>query len=118
MQQNTTGQPYFQGPQLPQPAPQPVSASHIKARRALGLIVGLSISLVLLISSLGFGFWAFSSRQDYKNNSDKKVSAAVKTAQDDQSKKDEADFAEREKWPTKNYTSPSTAGTISITYPK
>ncbi|HSX27790.1 MAG TPA: hypothetical protein VLG25_03340 [Patescibacteria group bacterium] len=104
-----------------QPPPlstQPVTATQLKHRNPMSLITTLVIAVLFLLASLAFGAWAYSSRQDYKNNSDKKSAAAVKAAEEALNKKLEADFAEREKLPTKTYTSPSTAGTLSISYPK
>lgn len=79
------------------------------------LISGLSLLLML---ALGFGGWAFLSRQDYKNNSDTKSATAVKNAENSQKTKLEKEFAEREKSPFKIYQSSSTFGNITFSYPK
>jgi hypothetical protein len=42
-----------------------------------GVAVSLIFTVILLLGSLGFGFWAFSSREDYKNHSDAKSAAAA-----------------------------------------
>lgn len=65
-----------------------------------------------------FAVWAFLSRQDYKNNSDKKVAAAeVVTKKETATAKDNA-YLEKEKYPLKTYKGPSDLGSISVTYPK
>ncbi len=82
------------------------------------LLAPLLIAVVLLFASLGFGAWAFMSRQDYKNNSDKKSAAAAAEAANVEAKKKDAEFAETEKSPYKTYTGPSTFGTVSFQYSK
>jgi hypothetical protein len=76
------------------------------------------VLIVLLIAALAFGGWAFSKMQDYKNNSDKKVAAAVAmavvSAQKDQKAKDE----EAAKSPNKVFQSSPTFGSITFNYPK
>ena len=46
-----------------------------------GLLIPLILVVVLFLGAAGFGFWAFSSREDYKNNSDAKVAVAVTAAE-------------------------------------
>lgn len=82
------------------------------------LVVSLITTVVLLLGALGFAFWAFGERQDYKDRSDVKSAAAVKVAEEALTKKLEADFAEREKSPLRTYTGPSTYGSVSFDYPK
>jgi hypothetical protein len=117
MPPNNQGQPYFQGSpqQLP---PQPTAASQLKPSRPWALITALIVSVLLIIGLATFAFWAYGERQDYKDRSDQKSAQAVKKAEEELTKKKEAEFTEREKQPFKSYTSPSTAGTIAITYPK
>ena len=43
-----------------------------KQQDGSGLAIGLILVSVLLVAALGFGGWAFSGRQDYKNNVDQK----------------------------------------------
>lgn len=87
-------------------------------KRSTGFLVPLIISVLLLIGALGFGLWAFASRQDYKNNTDQKVSAAVEIAKQQKSTEKDKEFTEKEKSPFKTYTGPSNYGSLSITYPK
>lgn len=85
---------------------------------ATGLLVSLILTALCLLGALGFGFWAFSSRQDYKNNVDTKIAAAVKVAQQQEDTKKDAEFAEEEKNPLKTYAGPAEYGSIQVQYPK
>lgn len=84
-----------------------------------------SISVILavvfglfFVFALIFGGWAFSSRQDYKSNVDKKISDAnVVAVQEAETAKD-AEFLEKEKSPVRIYTGPVTYGAVSFEYPK
>ncbi len=87
-----------------------------------GAVSGVGISLilcaVLLVAAIGFGAWAFTSRQDYKVNSDQKVSAAVTVAKQQESTSKDKQFAETEKKPLKTYIGPEAYGSIVLNYPK
>ncbi len=72
----------------------------------------------LFLVAAGFGVWAFMGRQDYKNNVDQKITAAIAVAQQQTSDKKDAEFLEREKTPFRIYGGPSAYGSVSITYPK
>lgn len=77
------------------------------------------ILLVLaLIAAAVFGGWAFMSRQDFKNNSDKKAAAAVDAAKKIQADELQKAFAEQEKSPNRTYKGPTTYGSVSFNYPK
>jgi len=82
------------------------------------LLIPLIAAVVLLVAAAGFGAWAFSSRQDYKNNSDQKATtasaAAVKVAQ----QQDATKYAEEAKNPLKQFVGPSQFGSITAKYPK
>lgn len=82
------------------------------------LLLPLLAAVLLLIAALVFAGWAYSGRQDYKNNVDAKVATAVKAAKDAESKSKEAEFAERIKNPLKTYTGPSEFGSVALKYPK
>ncbi|HCM51787.1 TPA: hypothetical protein DIS56_01485, partial [Candidatus Saccharibacteria bacterium] len=68
--------------------------------------------------SLIFGGWAYSGRQDYKNNVDKKIAQAVETAKAAQKQESEKQFAEESKLPYKSYKGSQTYGSVSFNYPK
>lgn len=87
-----------------------------------GAVSGITISLiccaVLLLAAIIFGAWAFSGRQDYKNNVDVKINAAVTVAKQQESTLKDKQFAEEEKNPLKTYTGPEAYGSIVLNYPK
>lgn len=72
----------------------------------------------LFVGAAAGGVWAYMSRADYKNNSDKKSEVAVAAAKEKQKAVDEADFLEREKEPYETFEGPSEFGSVKIVYPK
>jgi hypothetical protein len=113
---------YFQSPsippaQMPQNMQTPQSFSSGK-RHGFGTIITIILLIIGLFASLGFGIWAFMERADYKQNSDQKASEAVLAANALLTEQLEAKFVEQEKQPYDVYTSPTTAGTVKIVYPK
>lgn len=83
-----------------------------------GLVVSLVLAVLLLFGALGFGGWAFNSRQDYKNHTDAKVATAVAQARQEQTTADAARFAEEAKQPLRTYAGPEAYGSMSVSYPK
>lgn len=81
-------------------------------------LIAFIITFIIFLGTAGFGLWAFSSMQDYKNNVQTKVDAAVAKAVEENSAKKDAEFAEKEKQPFKTYTGPSAYGSVSLTFPK
>src|SRR5471030_1451582 len=82
------------------------------------LLIPLILAILLLIGAGAFGAWAFSSRQDYKNNTDQKVAAAVTVAEQKTTETDTAQAAEAAKQPLKPYNGPEAYGSVVIKYPK
>jgi len=82
------------------------------------LLLPLILAIVFFFGSLGFGYWAFSERQDYKDNSDQKVAVAVKAAKQAEAAKKDLQYAEAAKLPNKTYTGPEQYGSIVLLYPK
>ena len=82
------------------------------------LMLPLIVSVVLVFGVLIFAGWAYQGRQDYKNNVDKKVAAAVEVAQQETSAQKDKEFAEKDKSPLKAYNGPSEYGSLVIQYPK
>ena len=82
------------------------------------LLVPFILAILVLLGALGFAGWAFSGRQDYKNNADQKISAAVVLAKQQESTAKDKQFAEAEKNPLKIYSGPQTSGSLVIKYPK
>jgi len=82
------------------------------------LAIPLILAVIFFLAALSFGLWAFSSRTDYKNNTDAKISTAVDVAQKQTATDKDNEFIEREKQPLKEYQGPASFGTVSIKYPK
>lgn len=87
-------------------------------RGSVATIAAISLLVVLLLGAVGFGFWAFSGRQDYKNNVDAKISTAVAANTKAVQAADAVKYAEEAKNPLKTYTGPSEYGSIQLQYPK
>jgi hypothetical protein len=81
-------------------------------------LVVIVLLVVLLVAALGFGGWAFVSRQDYKNNVDAKIKTAVAKNTKAVKAKDAQEFAEAAKQPLKTYVGPEAYGSVQIEYPK
>ncbi len=80
--------------------------------------VGLPVFLVIaLVGALIFAGWAFTSRQDFKNNCDKKATAAVDAAKRAQAVQLQQQFAEQQKLPYKTYKGSTTYGSVVFNYP-
>lgn len=82
------------------------------------LLIPLIFVIVFFAAAAGFGYWAFTSREDYKNNSDQKVAVAVAAAEGRTKSSDAKEFAEKEKQPLRTYVGPSSFGSITVQYPK
>jgi hypothetical protein len=82
------------------------------------LLLPFIIVFVLLLGAIGFGAWAYLGMVDYKTNSDAKSAKAVELAIKAEGIKKDAEFAEKEKSPVKNYTGPATYGNLSVDYPR
>lgn len=70
------------------------------------LVISLVLAIILLVSAAVFGGWAFSSRQDYKNNVDGKIKVAVAAAQVQSAITEKAQLAQDEKQPYYTYQGP------------
>lgn len=87
-------------------------------KRMNALLLPFIITVTLLFGAMGFGIWAFMSRQDYKNNVDPKIAAAVKIAQQNTSTAKDKEFVEKEKNPLREYKASQSAGNLSVVFPK
>lgn len=92
--------------------------NHNQAGSGLVWVILSVLMTVLFLSAAGFGFWAFSQRNDYKNNSDAKSAEAVKIAEDNLRAELEKVFIEKEKSPYRVYNGTATFGAVSFSYPK
>lgn len=111
------GSPYA-GPailaEIEAPEPLPEKKSSKELIKTI-IIVALALALVTFI---GLFIWIFVQNTDTQKNFTAKVDAAVASAETELSTKLEAEFAEREKQPYKNFSGPSDYGSLSFDYPK
>lgn len=89
-----------------------------KRHSGAGIFILLAVFVLLTLVGVGFGFWAFSERNDYKNNVDQKIEAAVTEAVEKNGTAKEAEFAERIKSPFDEYRGPAAFGSVAIKYPR
>jgi hypothetical protein len=82
------------------------------------LLVPLILAVVIIVVTISFAGWAYSSRQDYKNNVALKVATAVQVANQTESSLKDKQFAEAEKSPLKTYNGPQAYGSLVVQYPK
>lgn len=101
-----------------QPSTLPIAQPPKKSGQSKILIGVIIFLVILLLSSIGFGIWAYAERNDYKENADVKIEEAVTVANEELTKQLEADFLEREKSPYKTYNGPAAFGSVKIVYPK
>jgi hypothetical protein len=78
-------------------------------------IIVIVVLVILLAASLGFGGWAYSQMLIYKQDTDKKINAAVAAAKTAQTKEVQDAF---DKANTKQFQGTSTYGSVSFSYPK
>lgn len=97
---------------------QPAGISLPRRQRINGLLIPLILMTLLLCVAAAFALWAFGSRQDYKNNVDKKIDEAVTLANQITSTSKDKEYVEKEKNPLKSYLGPATYGGVSLMYPK
>ncbi|HSX44576.1 MAG TPA: hypothetical protein VLF39_00475 [Candidatus Saccharimonadales bacterium] len=83
-----------------------------------GNVIVSLILVVLLVASLGFGFWAYASMSDYKNNVDKKIADASAIVKQQTASEKDKEYLEKDKSPFKQYTSPDSLGSVKFQYPK
>ncbi len=103
----------------PQPQQvQPQSASQMKAHKPVKFIVVVVILSLFLIGSLVYGFMMMSSRNDFRDNVEDKITKASEIAVSESKAEQEAEFVEREKEPLKTYSGPSQFGSLVVRYPK
>lgn len=91
----------------------------IKAQSgSVASFVTIFVLALVVVAAASFGGWAYFSRQDFKDNSDKKAAQAVDAAKKVQAAELQKAFAEQEKQPVKGYKGSTTYGTVSFNYPK
>jgi len=82
------------------------------------LLIPVVLLAILVISAGGFAFWAYGGRENYKNNADTLVTAAVATNTKQVQTQDAAQYAEAAKSPLTVYTGPDAYGGVKVSYPK
>lgn len=82
------------------------------------LLLPFIIAVVLLLSAVGFGAWAFQGRQTYKNDTDQQIAAAVSLAKQEQTAADSQSFAHQAEEPLSTYNGPEAYGSLVLKYPK
>jgi len=82
------------------------------------LLIALIACGVALLALVGFGAWAYGSRQDYKLNSDKKSATAAAAAKEKTQAADAVLYAEQAKNPLKTHVGPDAFGSVTVQYPK
>lgn len=86
-------------------------------RGSVAVILAGAFGLLFVIALI-FGFWAFSERNTYKNDTDELIDDAVVIAVQDAETAKDVEFTEREKLPTRTFTASATYGSLSFSYPK
>lgn len=82
------------------------------------LLIPVLILALLFVGAGSFAVWAYGSRQDYKNNVDAKVAAAVQANTRTVQAQDAHDYAEASKNPLTVYNGPDAYGSLKVSYPK
>jgi len=91
---------------------------HNQNGAAGGLTLAFIVTFMLLIGAICFAAWAFTGRQDYKNNTDAKINTAVQAAVQKESAAKDAAAAAAAADPLATYSGPEAYGSIIINYPK
>ena len=95
-----------------------ISGMKDEERGASALALPLVLAVVFLIGALVFGGWAFSQMEDYRNNVNTKIAAAVVVAKQQEDGVKDAAFALQEQQPLNTYAGPAAYGSVTIHYPK
>lgn len=82
------------------------------------LAIPLGITVFIAIATIGFGAWSYFGLTDLETNFDAKVEEAVTVRQSEIRETVDAEFRELEKQPLRTYQSPSSLGSVKISYPK
>lgn len=83
-----------------------------------GVVLSLILTVVMLLATIGFAGWAFTSRQDYKDNSDQKAAAAAEVAKEQTRKAKDKEFEQKYKEPFRTYAGPAAYGSLTLQYPR
>lgn len=82
------------------------------------LTIPLVLAILLLIAASVMAVIYYTKFIEQRDTNQPIIDAAVVKAEEAQKEQLETEFTEREKLPTKNYTSPSELGTVKLVFPK
>lgn len=82
------------------------------------LLIPVVLLAIMLVATGSFAIWAYNGRQDYKNNVNAKIAAAVQANTQSVQAADAQQFAQAAKLPLKTYVGPEAFGSVHISYPK
>ncbi len=82
------------------------------------LVIPLVLSVLLIIGASVAAVMYYTKFIEQRDSNKPIIEAAVIKAEESQKTKLEAEFVEREKIPTKNYTSPAELGSVKLNFPK
>lgn len=83
-----------------------------------GLLISFIMTIILLLGATGFGVWAYSQSQHYKNDVDAIVVEAEEAVKQKTSEAKDKQFAEEAKNPLKIYNGPENFGSMILHFPK
>ena len=108
-------------PEIPAPTQPPrpdLTAEPKKNNRDLIKTIVIIVVSLIAATFIGLFIWIFIKNQDASTNLESQIDIAVADAVDEQTKKLEIEFAEREKNPYKIFSGPEDYGLLSFEYPK
>ncbi len=82
------------------------------------LAIALAIAVLALIGTATTTLMYYSKFTEQRDKNQPLIESAVQKAKTEQQQALEKDFSEREKIPTKSYTSPAQLGSVRLSYPK
>lgn len=82
------------------------------------LAIPLVLAVLVLIAASVMAVMYYTKFVEQRDRNQPVIDAAVAEAEANQAEKLESQFVEREKLPTKNYTSPAELGSVKLTFPK
>jgi hypothetical protein len=92
--------------------------SVMKQTHEQGNTLVIVVLVLLLVGVSALTVWAYQGRQDYKDNTDQKIIAAVAAAKREESIAKDKQFAEKEKQPLRLYNGPAAYGSLLLSYPR
>jgi Tfp pilus assembly protein PilV len=92
--------------------------SVMKQTHEQGNTLVIVVLVLLLVGVSALAVWAYQGRQDYKDNTDQKIIAAVAAAKREESIAKDKQFAEKEKQPLRLYNGPAAYGSLLLSYPR